>query len=100
MDLLEKLREIHRKFESIERDLEDPAIASDLARLRSLSKERRMLEPVERAYHDYERLTRNIEGAREVLRDTRDPEMRAMAEEELRSLEADHAKSEEEIKFL
>ncbi|HEY3874481.1 MAG TPA: peptide chain release factor 1 [Candidatus Kapabacteria bacterium] len=100
MDLLEKLREIHRKFEAIERDLEDPATASDLAKIRALSKERRMLEPVERAFHDYDRLTRNIEGAREVLQDTRDPDMRAMAEEELRSLEAGHAKSEEEIKFL
>lgn len=100
MDLLEKLREIHRKFEAIERDLEDPAVAADLARLRSLSKERRMLEPVERAYHDYERLTRNIEGAREVLRDTRDPEMRELAEAELHDLEEKFAKSEEEIKFL
>jgi peptide chain release factor 1 len=100
MDLLEKLRQVHLKFEGIARDLEDPAIASDLDKLRSLSKERRVLEPVEAAYHQYDRLSRNIEGAREVLRDTRDPEMRAMAEEELRSLESEHAKVEEEIKFL
>jgi len=100
MELLEKLRQVHLKFEGIERELEDPATSTDLAKLRTLSKEKRMLEPVEAAFHQYDRLTRNIEGAREVLRDTRDPEMREMAEDELRSLEAEHTRVEEEIKFL
>src|SRR5665213_2962559 len=100
MELLEKLRQVHLKFEGIERELEDPATSTDLAKLRTLSKEKRVLEPVEAAFHQYDRLTRNIEGAREVLRDTHDPEMREMAEDELRSLEAEHSKVEEKIKFL
>ena len=100
MELLEKLRQVHVKFEAIERELENPATASDLEKLRSLSKERRLLEPIEKAFHDYERLIRNIEGAREVLQETHDPEMREMAEEELHSLEARLEKSEEDIKFL
>ena len=99
MELLEKLRQVHLKFEGIERDLEDPDNATDLAKLRTLSKERRLLEPIEAGFHQYERLTRNIEGAREVLRDTHDPEMREMAEDELRSLETQREKAEEEIKF-
>ncbi len=100
MELLEKLRQVHLKFEGIERELENPAVASDLEKLRALSKERRLLEPIEVAFHRYERLTRNIEGAREVLRETHDPEMRELAEEELHSLEAELVKAEEEVKIL
>src|SRR5581483_5491493 len=100
MDLLEKLRQVHVKYEGVLRELEDPSNASDMSRLTSLSKERRVLEPVEAAYRQYERLRRNIEGARDVLAETHDPEMRSLTEEELRSLESDNARLEEEIKFL
>lgn len=98
--LLEKLEAVHKKFEDIERQLADPETSGDQKRLAALSKERRMLEPVEEAYLKYSRLTRDLEGAREVLRDTRDPEMRAMAEEEMHGLEEKLASYEEEVKYL
>ncbi|SRR5579883_20664 len=100
MDLLEKLHQVHLRFEALERELEDPATSSDLAKLRTLSKERRQVEPVEAAYHRFKRLTNDLAGARELLRETRDPEMRALAEEELKTLEEQYTKMEEEIKFL
>lgn len=100
MDLLEKLRQVHQRFEAMERELEDPALASDMDKLRTLSKERRALEPVEEAYQNYSRLRRDLEGARELLVETRDPEMREMAEMEMRALEEKGAAMEEDIKFL
>jgi peptide chain release factor 1 len=100
MDLLDKLQQVHQKFEGIERDLEDPENAADLDKLRTLSKERRVLAPVEEAYQKYSRMRRDLDGARELLRETRDPEMREMAEGEMRSLEEQIASMEEEIKFL
>lgn len=98
--LLEKLEAVHRKFEDIERQLADPETSSDQKRLAALSKERRQLEPIEEAYQRYSRLVRDLEGAREVLRDTRDPEMRALAEEEMRGLEQKLSQYEEEAKYL
>jgi peptide chain release factor 1 len=98
--LLEKLEAVHRKFDDLERQLADPATASDQKRMTTLSKERRLVEPIEKAYQKYSRLTRDLVGAREVLRDTRDPEMRAMAEEEMRGLEEELATYEEEVKLL
>ncbi|HWF43402.1 MAG TPA: peptide chain release factor 1 [Candidatus Kapabacteria bacterium] len=100
MDLLDKLRQVHLKFEAIERELEDPATSSDNDKLRTLSKERHTLAPIEQAYHRFSRLQRDLEGARELLNETRDPEMKQLAGDELRSLEAQFATMEEEIKLL
>jgi peptide chain release factor 1 len=98
--LLEKLTSIHEKFLSLERDLSDPAIAPDQKRMTQLARERRQLLTIEEAYHKYKRLTDGLEGAKEVLRDTRDPEMREMAENEMHSLEEELAKYDEEVKYL
>jgi peptide chain release factor 1 len=100
MDLLDKLRQVHLKFEAIERELEDPATSSDNDKLRKLSKERHMLLPVEQAYHRYSRLKRDLDGARELWKETRDPEMRQLAGDELKSLEEQDTRLEEEIKLL
>jgi peptide chain release factor 1 len=100
MDLLEKLRQVHERFLAMERELQDPATAADMARIRTLSKERRAIEPVEAAYQKYSRLRRDLDGARELLQETRDPEMREMAEAEMRGLEEQGAAMEEDIKFL
>src|SRR4051812_12613329 len=100
MDLLEKLRQVHERFAAMERELEDPATAADMAKIRTLSKDRRALEPVEAAYRKYSRLRRDLDGARELLVETRDPEMREMAEAEMHGLEELRITMEEEIKFL
>jgi peptide chain release factor 1 len=65
-----------------------------------LGRQRRQLLHIEEAYHKYKKLTDDLSGAREVLKDTRDPEMREMAEMEMRSLEEEFAKYDEEVKFL
>jgi peptide chain release factor 1 len=98
--LLEKLASIHEKFLTLDRDLSDPAIAPDQKRMTLLARERRQLLPIETAYHKYKKLTDDLSGAREVLKDTRDPEMREMAEAEMRSLEEEFAKYDEDVKYL
>jgi peptide chain release factor 1 len=100
MDLLDKLRQVHLKFEALERELEDPATASDTDKLRKLSKERHAVLAVDEAYHRYDRLLRDISGAQELLKETRDPEMREMAEAELRELESRREQMEEDIRIL
>jgi len=98
--LLDKLEQVHRKFEAIERELEDPVTQNDPSKVKVLSKERRLLQPVEEAYHKYARIVRELQGARQLLEETRDAEMRGLAEEELRNLEIEHTKMEEEVKLL
>jgi peptide chain release factor 1 len=100
MELLEKLEQVHRKFISISDELEDPSASLDQVKFTTLSKERHLLLSVDEVYHRYSRLLRELQGARELLVETRDPELRAMTEEELRELETKFAALTDEIKVL
>jgi peptide chain release factor 1 len=55
---------------------------------------------VDEAYHSYDRLLRDLTGAQELLKETRDPEMRELAEAELRDLETRREKMEEDVRVL
>ena len=98
--LLEKLTSIHEKFLETESQLADPANAPDQKKMTQLARQRRQLLAIEGAYHKYKKLTDDLAGAREVLKDTRDPEMREMAEAEMHWLEDEFAKYDEEVKYL
>ncbi len=98
--LLEKLQSIHEKFDQLEAQLADPATAPDQKRMTALGRERRQLVPIEAAYQKYKKLSDDLRGAREVLKETHDPEMRALAEDEMHSVEAELAIYDEEVKYL
>ena len=89
--LKERLQTASRTFETLERQLADPALAADPGRLHTLARERSRLEPMVRDFEELERLEREQQEARSLLREQRgDPEgaeMAALAAEELHSLE-------------
>ncbi len=64
----------------IEAMLAEPAIASDMNRFRKLARERAELAPVVEAFRVYAKVEGDVEVAQDLLTD---PEMRAMAEDEL-----------------
>ena len=63
--------------------LSDPDIIGDQNRFRDLSKEYAELEPVVTCYRSYQEVINDIEAAKLLLKDS-DPDMRNMAQEELR----------------
>lgn len=98
--LLEKLHSVHEKFASVERDMSDPANMNDQKRMTLLGRERRLLMPIEEAYQKYKKLSDDLAGAKDVLKETRDPEMRALAEDEMHGLVARLETYDEEVKYL
>jgi len=88
--LSERLDTACRTFETLERQLADPALASDPGRLQSLARERARLEPLVADYRQLQRLEREEEEAQSLLREHRgDPameEISQLAAEELLSL--------------
>ncbi|MFN9871842.1 MAG: peptide chain release factor 1 [Cyanobacteriota bacterium] len=88
--LSERLDTASRTFETLERQLADPALASDPGRLQSLARERARLEPLVADYRQLLRLEREEEEAQSLLREHRsDPameELSQLAAEELESL--------------
>ncbi|MHC4417420.1 MAG: peptide chain release factor 1 [Planctomycetota bacterium] len=86
--ILAKLDELEARFCEIERQISEPAVASDSTKLIALSKEQGKLKTIVAKYRECKRTMANIEDAEQILQDdTVDEEFRALAEEEVRQLE-------------
>lgn len=83
--ILEKLDSLSERYEEVGVLLGDADIISNQPKFRELSKEYAELEPVVLAYRDYRKMLNNLAEAKEMLAD---PEMRAMAQEEVNATEA------------
>jgi peptide chain release factor 1 len=86
--LLAKLDEMEQRYSDIEKQLAEPAIATDSARLISLSKEQGKLKAIVAKYREYSRAVEQIADAEQILNDRSvDEDFRALAKEELQQLE-------------
>jgi len=98
--MLDKLSQIHRRYEEIEMRLSDPALVNNRNLYRDTMREQRQLRPIEEAYHAYAKLLSDLEGARELMESADDPEIHDMAETEYAELRIRRDTMEEEIRFL
>lgn len=98
--ILEKLRGVKERFEEVGRLITEPDIIADMKRYVRLNKEYKDLEPIVEAYNEYENVISNIESARSILAEEKDPELREMAKAELEELNDRLPAMEDEIKFL
>ncbi|MCX5957868.1 MAG: peptide chain release factor 1 [Cyanobacteria bacterium] len=85
--LSQRLETARRTFETLERQLADPAVAADPARLQSIAQERSRLEPLVHDFDQLQRLELERDATRRLLKDQRlEPdgaEFAALAAEEL-----------------
>ncbi len=98
--MLDKLSQIHRRYEEIEMRLGDPALVNDMKAYRDTMREQRQLKPIEEAYHAYSKLVSDLEGARELMEAGGDPDLHEMAELEYAELRLRKDAMEEEIRYL
>jgi len=94
-----KVEAICKRFQMLEKQLEDPEIAQDPSRLAKLGKERSELEPLVQAYREWHDCERRIADARELMREP-DPEMAEMARDEIEQCQERMRQLEEEMKIL
>ncbi len=95
--MLDKLNEIERKLSEVEELLSDPSVYSDMTRLRDLSRQQKELTPIVTAYRAYRDADARIADAMELLAD---PELRALAQEELQQAKEEKERLGEELKVL
>ncbi len=95
--MLEKIEEIERRFQELEALLSDPAVIGNQTEFRKFSREHADIAPLVDAYRQHRKVLEEIEGNRELLSD---PDMKEMAEEELKSLEERREELEKEIRLL
>lgn len=75
--MIDKLKDIERRFDSIEAEYNDPAVLTNAQEMQRLGKLRAELEPVVNAFRDYERALNELKESEELLLD---PEMRELAQ--------------------
>jgi len=86
-NLLAKLDELESRFEQIERQIADPAIARDSGRLVALAKEQGQLKGIVTKYRRYKAAVAGIEEARQILGDESvEEDFRALAQDEIEQL--------------
>ncbi|MFN8349913.1 MAG: peptide chain release factor 1 [Flavobacteriales bacterium] len=99
-DLLQKLSAVHDRRTEVGKRLADPAVIADQKLFVELNREYRDLEPIEEAYLRYKRAYEGLEGAREMLRSEKDPEMLDLARAEQTELQARLEAMDEEVRML
>lgn len=97
--IAQRLDQLVDRHEEISALLSDPSTINDQKRFRELSQEYAEIEPVVESYRHYRQVRADMEEAEALLRDG-DPDMRAMAEEELVSAREALAELEEQLQTL
>jgi peptide chain release factor 1 len=97
--LKHKLEQLKERYEEVAALLADQGTIARQDQFRSLSREFAELEPVVEAYKAYESVLGSVEEARLLLND-QDPDMRAMAEEELSGAKERIEAMEQELQLL
>ena len=83
----DRLRAARATFETLERQLADPAVASNPVQLQAIARERSHLEPLVRDHERLQKLKQEEVEARQLLREHRgDAAMEQLASEELQQL--------------
>jgi len=99
--MLQELKNIKEKYRSLTLSLSNPALVSDPQKLKKISKERSRLEPIVKKYEYYEKIQKDIRDSKEILDDAGvDPDLRKLAEEDLKELHQKEGKLEKELKIL
>lgn len=95
--MIDKLRDIERRFDSIEAEYNNPAVVTNPVEMQRLGKLRAELEPVVLAYRDYARALGDLAESEVLLAD---PEMKELAEADVEILRAKIADYESKLKSM
>ncbi|MDQ7027403.1 MAG: peptide chain release factor 1 [Anaerolineae bacterium] len=98
--MLDKLAGIDARYDEIEQLMGDPSIAQDYEKVAELNKERSGLETIVKTYRNYIKQAEDLDGARELLKEADDAEMREMAALEIEELESSTQEMLETLKFM
>ncbi len=100
LTLFEKLEQIETRYDEMTRELSSPEVHDDSARYQKLAKQHSELGEIVAKYREWKDVEKALAGARQLLAESDDPEMKQMAEEEQKTLGARRESVEREVKFL
>src|SRR5579863_5107361 len=100
LTLFEKLEQIESRYNQMTSELSSPEVHDDSARYQKLAKSHSELGEIVSKYREWKEIETGIEGAKQLFAESDDAEMKQMAHDEQRELEARREITEREIKLL
>ena len=98
--MIKKLESLSLRFEEVNKIIQDPDLVKDPKRYKDIMREHSHLSAVMEAYKEYKSVLQGIEDSKILITEESDHEMKEMAREELKELEAKLPKIEENLKLL
>ncbi len=98
--MLDKLSNIEARYDELGRLMADPSIAQDYEKVTQYARERSELEETVNAYRAYQETSEELDGARLILGEEDEQELRDMAHEEVTQLESRLVQMEARLKQL
>jgi peptide chain release factor 1 len=96
----DKLRKLLSAYDDLTAMLGDPAVLADQKEYTRLAKEQSAQTPIAEKAREYLSVMQQVDEAKEVLRSEHDPEMKEMAAEETKELEARIPDLEDELRVM
>jgi peptide chain release factor 1 len=98
--VVDKLEQVERRYEELERWMADPQVATDYNRVRQYTEERAEIAEVVETYRQSKYVGKELQDTRALLDEETDEEMRALARQEIAGLEARENELREELHLL
>jgi peptide chain release factor 1 len=99
MQFSQKLDQLEKRFDELNAQMANPAVISDGAEYRKVTKAHSEISEIVGKYREWKRVEDALSQARPMLEDS-DPDLKAMAQEEVARLEPELTAIEEELKIL
>ncbi|MGH9746257.1 MAG: peptide chain release factor 1 [Candidatus Acidiferrales bacterium] len=98
--MFEKLERIESRYDEMSSELSSPEAHNDTDRYQKLAKAHSDLGIIVAKYREWKEIDRNLQGAKQLYAEAADAEMKQMAHDETRDLEARLGPVERELKLL
>ncbi len=83
--MFDKLNAVEAQYERLMAEMSDPAVQADTSKFRSHSKALSEMQPLVQSFREYKNVIEQLTATEELMKD---PDMRELAQEELKSLQA------------
>jgi peptide chain release factor 1 len=100
LTLFEKLDQIESRYDEMTQEISSPEVHADSGRYQKLAKTHSELGEIVAKYREWKEIEKGLQGARELLAETGDAEMKQMAYDEERALNERREIVERELRFL
>ncbi|MGB9804882.1 peptide chain release factor 1 [Desulfofundulus sp.] len=98
--MLDKLDSLEQRYEELSNLIASPEVISDRARWQQYVKAHAELEEIVGVYREYKKVCREIQEAKELLREKLEPDFRELVETELEAQEEKKEELEHKLKVL